>query len=96
MKNCDDEPSADQFVTKCQKFCDSVYERDASLTDAQVEELQTTIYRAMLYKVGKIDYSFANCCCVRRFTRQTPEYAEKLYKRLKIFIVVVLALSLGL
>ena len=33
MKNCKDEAAADQFVTECQKMCDSVYEVGSDLTD---------------------------------------------------------------
>ena len=50
----------------------------------------------MLYKVGKIDYSFFNCCCVSRFTKKSPEIAEKRYKLLKFFIVAFLVIILGL
>lgn len=50
----------------------------------------------MLYKVGKIDYSFFDCCCVSRFTKKTPEVAEKRYKLLKFFIVSLLVVFLGL
>jgi hypothetical protein len=50
----------------------------------------------MLYKVGKIDYSFFDCCCVSRFTKKTPEVAEKRYKLLKFFIVALLVVFLGL
>lgn len=31
MKNCEDEPSADQFVQDCQRKCDSIYEKDTEL-----------------------------------------------------------------
>ena len=50
----------------------------------------------MLYKVGKIDYSFCNCCCVARFAEKGVDYAAAAYKRLKIYIVVVLVLNLGI
>ena len=44
MKNCDDEPSADKFVTDCQKVCDSVYEQDNDLSPQKEEEIHKLIY----------------------------------------------------
>lgn len=67
MKNCQDEPYADMFVKDCQKVCDAVYEHNREFTEEMENELQGTIYRAMLYKVGQIDHSFCGCCCVNKF-----------------------------
>ena len=96
MKHCDDEPAADKFVTTCQKVCDSVYEHDSDLNDAEIADITAEIYKAMLYKVGKIDYSLCGCCCVTRFDRKGTTYAEKSYKRLKLYITIVLIINLGL
>ena len=96
MKQCDDEESADQFVTKCQKYCDAVYERMADLNDEQQEDLEREIFNAMLYKVGKIDYSLCNACCISRFNHKGPQYAEKSYNRLKFTIMLVIVLDLAL
>ena len=95
MKNCDDEPSADKFVTDCQKVCDSVYEQGNDLSPQKEEELHKLIYQAMLYKVGKIDYSLCDCCCVAQFRRKGLAYAEKAYKRCKIYILVVMIFNVG-
>ena len=39
-------------------------------------ELEEVIYRAMLYKVGKINHCFGKCCCVTKFQGRGPHYAE--------------------
>ena len=49
----------------------------------------------MLYKVGKIDYSFCNCCCVAKFANKGFAYAKKAYNRLKMYIYAALVLNLG-
>ena len=93
MKNCKDEASADEFVQKCQSMCDSVYERGSELTKGQEDELADTIYRAMLYKVGKIDNSLCNCCCINDFSKKRPDHAYKIYSRSKFFIIANLVFN---
>ena len=96
MKNCDDEPSADDFVQRCQFFSDKVYERDEPLTEMERLDLRERVANVMMYKVGKIDYSFCNCCCVVNFRGMGIQRAMTAYKRLKIMIVVVLVINIGL
>ena len=49
----------------------------------------------MLYKVGKIDHSFCNCCCVAKFANKGVAYAKAAYNRLKMYIYVALVLNLA-
>ena len=95
MKNCEDEPAADKFVTDCQKICDSIYEAGSELSPAQEKDLHRIIYQAMLYKVGKIDTSLCGCCCVTRFTKRGTFYAERVYNRFKIYILIVLVINVA-
>ena len=62
----------------------------ADLNDEQTRDLEREIFNAMLYKVGKIDYSFCNACCIARFNNKGPTYAEKAYNRLKFAIMAII------
>ena len=94
MKNCHDEPYADKFVKDCQKMCDSIYENGKEFTEEMENELQETIYRAMLYKVGKIYHALGKCCCVTKFQGRGPYFGEKAYKKAKMYIYAVLVINL--
>lgn len=66
------------------------------MSEVQKVDLRDTVAHVMMYKVGKIDYSFCNCCCVVKFQHRGVERAYTAYKRLKIMIVVVLVINIGL
>lgn len=71
-------------------MCDKIYEDNQEFTDEMETDLQATIYRALLYKVGKIDHSFCKCCCMTKFRGRGPHFAEQLYKNLKLYIYIML------
>ena len=83
-------------MTDCQRACESVYEAGNELTEKQEQELEDLVQRAMLYKVGKIDHSLCNCCCVSKFQGKGLYYGQKMYNRQKWLIMGVIILNLAL
>ena len=65
---CDDKPYSDELVAYGQRYCDDVFDRNEELTSDKIKSITAVLYKAMVYKVGKIDLSLCSGCCEKRFS----------------------------
>ena len=65
---CDDKNYSEELVAYGQRYCDDVFDRQEDLTPEQVKGITEVLYKAMIYKVGKIDMSLCSGCCEKRLT----------------------------
>ena len=65
---CNDKPYSEELVAYGQRYCDDVYDRNEDLTTENLKSITSVLYKAMIYKVGKIDLSLCSSCCEKRFS----------------------------